>query len=189
MPMKCIKCGKKPEISLSHIGKLCRPCFLGIIEKRVRKGLRIKKLIRKNDRILVVDNGSKESAVGGYLLKNIIKDLPVKITKIKTSKAITPKTTKRYDKVIIPWSLDDEAEEFLEMLFNKKKKAKPGKKTIKLLKNVSEEEIELFAKIRKFRFRKAKKTKIKQMLDNLEQRYPGYKFSLLKSTEGLSSEK
>ena len=186
--MECIKCRKKAGISLRHIGSVCKSCFLKIVEKRVRKELRTKKLIRKNDRILVVDNGSKEFAVGHYLLKNIIKNLPVKIAKIKTNKAILPKTTKKYDKVIIPWSLDDEAEDFLNALFNSKKQTKSSKKAIKLLMNISDEEIGLFAKIKKFKYRKRKKSKIKQMLDMLEKRYPGYKFSLLNSIKALSDE-
>ncbi len=185
--MKCIKCRGKAGISLRHIGSVCRTCFLEIIEKRVRKDFRTKKLIRKNDRILMIDNGSKEFAVGGYLLNNIIKNLPVKITKIKTNKTILPKkTTKKYDKIIIPWSLDDECEEFLNMVFNKKKRSKFSKKTIKPLMNVSDEEIELFAKIKGFKYKKRPKSKIKKMLDLLEKRYPGYKFSLLNSTKALS---
>ncbi len=141
-------------------------------------------LIRKNDRILMVDDGSKEFVVGKYLLKNIIKNLPVEITVKKSAK-----TAKEYDKIIIPWSLDDEAEEFLGIVFNKKKKQKQNKKIIKLLINLSDEEIELFAKIKGFKYRKKPKSKIKEMLDLLEKRYPGYKFSLLNSIKALSSEK
>jgi tRNA(Ile)-lysidine synthase TilS/MesJ len=181
--MKCIKCRGKAGISLRHIGSVCRTCFLEIIEKRVRKEFRTKKLIKKNDRILMIDNGSKEFAVGEYLLNNIIKNLPAKIEIKKSSKS-----TKKYDKIIIPWSLDDECEEFLNMVFNKKKQPKFSKKAIKLLMNVSDEEIGLFAKIKGFKHKKRKKSKIKQMLDLLEKRYPGYKFSLLNSTKALSSE-
>ena len=76
--MKCIKCSGKAEISsLKHIGPACRSCFLKIIEKRVRKELRLNSQIKKNDKILIIDNGTKESAVGEFLLKSIIKDLPV----------------------------------------------------------------------------------------------------------------
>lgn len=182
--MECIKCRRKAGISLRHMGNLCRSCFLEIVEKRVRKELRTKRLIRKNDLILMVDDGSKEFVVGGYLLKNIIKNLPVKIDIKKSSK-----NTEKYNKIIIPWSLDDEAEEFLDALFNKKKKQKQNKKIIKLLINLSDEEIKLFAKIKGFKYKKRPKSKIKKMLDLLEKRYPGYKFSLLNSTKALSSDK
>jgi tRNA(Ile)-lysidine synthase TilS/MesJ len=182
--MGCIKCSKKAEITnLKHIGPACRSCFLKIIEKRVRKGLRTKKLIKKNDRILLIDNGSKEAKAGEFLLKSIIKDLPVKIDAKKAKKI---SSTKKYDKIIMPWSLDDEAEQFLSMVFNKKKHAKYAKKAVKLLKSLSEEEIEQFAKIKRFKYKKKQRSKTKQMLDKLEKRYPGYKFSLLNSIKQLN---
>lgn len=186
--MKCIKCTKKSEIKLGHIGDTCKSCFLKIAEKRVRKQLRINSQIKKNDKILFINNGSKEFYVGEYLFKKIIKGLPVKITTKKSSKLNI--SAKKHSKIIIPWSLDDEAEQFLNFVFNKKKQSRFSKKTIKLLKCLSEEEIEMFAKIKKFKYKKPKtkqKPKIRQMLDLLEQRYPGYKFSLLNSIKSLSS--
>jgi len=186
--MVCFRCGKNSRISLKHIGNMCNGCFLKIIEKRVRKDIRTKKLIRKNDRILMINNSSKEFFVSGFLLRKIIKELPASIAIRKSKKLnIGQAIAKKYDKIIVPWSLDDETEGFLGYLFNKEKQQKFSKKTIKLLKNVSEEEIALFAKIKKFRYRQGKKSKIKKMLDMLEQRYPGYKFSLLNSIKQMGS--
>jgi hypothetical protein len=182
--MKCTKCSRQARASFRQIGNLCENHFIELIEKRVRKQLRTGKIIKKNDRILFINNESKEYYAGYHLLKSIIKGLPVKI-EIKKSKSLNPKPAKKYDKVIVPWSLDDEAEEFINLLFNKKKPKKFSKKSVKLLHNVSEEEIELFAKIKRFKYRKTKKSKIKQMLDKLENRYPGYKFSLLNSTKQM----
>ncbi|MBN2111570.1 hypothetical protein JW707_00570 [Candidatus Woesearchaeota archaeon] len=181
--MKCFKCGRQAVASFRQIGSLCENHFLELIEKRVRKDMRTKRLIRKNDRILLINNESKEYHTGYYLLKRIIKDLPVKIETRKTSNLAA--SSKKHNKIIIPWSLDDEAEEFLNMVFSKKKPKKFSKKTIKLLKNVTEEEIEIFAKIKKFKCRKQAKPRIKKMLDELEKRYPGYKFSLLNSIKQM----
>lgn len=184
--MRCMKCPKKSEINLRHMGRLCSSHFLELIEKRARKRLRTKKLIKKNDRILFINNESKEHYVGEFLLKSIIKDLPVKI-EVKKSKtiALNNNITKKYSKIIVPWSLDDEAEEFLNSLFNRKKPKSFSKKSVKLLKNLSEEEIDAFAKIKRFKYKKKPKSKIKKMLDSLEQKYPGYKFSLLNSIAQL----
>ena len=75
--------------------------------------------------------------------------------------------------------MDDEIEQYLDALFNNKK----IKKTllIKPLLNISDEEIYYFAKIKKIRGRKKAKTHLGKMLDDLEKRYPGSKFGLLKS--------
>ena len=140
---------------MNHIGDLCKSCFIKIIEKRVRKHLRTEKSIKKNDKILIINNNSKEFYVGEYLLKRIIKDLPVKIDIKKSSK---PETLAKYNKIIIPWSLDNEAEIALNINFNKKPKTKESKKTIKLLKCLSEEEIEMFARIKKFKYKKSKQS-------------------------------
>lgn len=185
--MKCIKCCSNAGINLRHLGPLCSRCFAEIIEKRVRKGLRTKKVIRKNDKILVIDDRSMKSAVGKYLLKSIIKGLPVEID-IKKSKKPDISSAK-HTKIIVPWSLEDECEEFLKIVFEKKNPARFPKKAVKLLKNVSEDEIESFARIKKLKPNKKKKpkSKIREMLDKLEKNYPGYKFSLFKSAERIKS--
>lgn len=211
--MKCIKCSRKSQSNFRHIGPLCRECFLKVIEKRLRKDIRASKAIQKNDKILLINNESKEYYVGEFLLKSIIKQLPVKID-IKKSKSleIPQNISKKYGKIIIPWSLDDEAEEFLNEVVgknkikaknqnkNKKKIKKPteSKKEIRLLKNISEEEIAFFAKIKRFKYKTAKlktkygnpvpsRSKTKKMLDELEKKYPGYKFSLLNSIKQVKS--
>lgn len=184
--MECFRCRKKARINLKHLGRLCNNCFLKLIEKRVRKELRTKKLIKKDDRILFIDDNSKEFFVCYFLLKSIIKELPVKIETKKTKKLnLSSNFTKKYDKIIIPWNLEDEAEGFLELVFNKKKQPRFSKKAIKLLKNLSEEEIKAFARIKGFSYKTKPKSRIKKMLDELEQRYPGYKFSLLNSTKQM----
>lgn len=183
--MKCKKCKNQAEVNFSHLEPLCEKHFLETIEKRVRKNLRKKSLICKGDRILIIDNNSKEYAVGEFLLKNIIKDLPVKIETKKSEKLSY--ASSNHNKIIVPWSLDDETEEFLNFMFSKKKTKKFGKKYHKLLKNISEEEIEKFAEIKRFKYKHKKRSRIKEMLDTLEKRYPGYKFSLLNSIKEVKS--
>lgn len=186
-PDKCQKCGRKSSVNLRHIGPMCRCCFLEVIEKRVRKELRTGKLIRKNDRILFIDNGSKEFKVGYALLTSIIKDLPVKIS-IKKSKSIAASSalSKKYDKIIAPWSLEDEDEQFLDFLFSRKKPKQMCRNAVKLLMNISEDEISAFAAIKGFKFREKPKSAVRKILDSLEKRYPGYKFSLLNSIKAVS---
>ena len=160
--MKCVKCSKQAKIDLKHLGgSLCPACFAEVIEKRVRKSLREHDWLKPADKILVIDDGTLKSKAGIHIIKSIF----------KLSKGCT--------KVIIPWNLDDEIGQYLDALMNNKKI--PKTKHIKFLINISDEEIDYFAKIKKIKGKKRAKTKLGKMLDNLEKRYPGSKFGLLKS--------
>ena len=56
-----------------------------------------------------------------------------------------------------------------------------------MLRNVSEKEIEIFAKIKKFKYKKTKpyNKEIREMLNKLEKKHPEIKFSVLKSFDNL----
>ena len=196
--MMCFKCKKKPaSISLKHIpGKLCNSCFIKVIEKRVRKDVRLKRLFSRDDHILILDDKTKESIVSQYLLNSILNHLPVTIFIFeiedrfnldeKNLKAIV--RTGCINKIVLPWSLDDEGECFLSKMFGKldfEKQKKPER--IKLLRNVSEKEIEVFAKIKRFKYKKLKpyNKDIREMLNTLEKKHPEIKFSVLKSFDSL----
>ncbi len=188
---RCAKCSKPAKVNLKTSGDYCNSCFLKVIEKRVRKDMRLNKWIEKNDKILFVDDNSKEAKVGDYLLKSIIKGLPVKITKRKSAS-----NASKYDKIILPWSLDMEVEEKLGLIFSKipkipkkqqQKKMKEEKKEIRLLRGLLDKEIEIFAKLKKFKCKKGSKSKLQKMVDKLEERYPGCKFSVLNSMKLLNS--
>ncbi|MBN2367899.1 hypothetical protein JXC34_02695 [Candidatus Woesearchaeota archaeon] len=186
--MRCVKCGKPSELKVQNL-EACESCFIKIIQKRVRKELRLNRLIKKNDRILVIDDSSAESKASEYLLKDIIKNLPVKITVKKISYNLGEELNGDYDKIIIPWNADKEDEYFLHAVFQNKDAPylghyKLGKKTyVKLLLPVLHDEVILYAKSKKFKFKKdEKKSYVSGLLDKLEKEYPEVKFSLLKST-------
>ena len=188
--MKCVKCGKLGKVKVQNL-IACENCFLKIIEKRVRKEIRLKKLIRKNDRILIINDSTAEYFVSEYLLENIIKDLPVKITLSKQNYKLGDVISGEYDKIIVPWNADKEDEYFLKNIFENQEAKYTGhyrikdKTYIKLLLPVLQAEIEIFAKIKGLKFKTRKKTKISEMLDKLEKEYPEVKFSLLKSSQEL----
>jgi len=178
--MDCIKCGKKAQISMKHLGgDLCPTCFAEVIEKRVRKSLRENEWLKPDDDIIIIDDSTVKAKAVMYLLKSIFKGQPFKFNIKKASIASAEKLAKSKNKVIIPWNMDDEVEQYLDALFNNKKIKKT--KLIKPLLNISDEEIDYFAKIKKLKGKKKPKTKLGKMLDDLEKRYPGSKFGLLKS--------
>jgi len=188
--MKCVKCGKLGKIKVQNL-TACESCFLKIIEKRARKEIRLKKLIRKNDNILIINDGSAEYFVSEYLLKKIIKDLPIKITTKKQKYELGDSVSGAYNKIIVPWNADKEDEYFLKSIFENQDLKYRGhykiksKLYIKLLLTVLQAEVEIFAKIKGLKIKARKKTNIGIMLDELEKEYPEMKFSLLKSFQEL----
>ncbi len=169
--MKCIKCQNSATTGLKHLGSLCNKCLVRIIEKRIRRDLTINKVFAPNDKILLLYNSSLKAELCKHFLKSISRDIPLKIDIKKTK-------TKKYNKIVLPKNLDDEIQAFLEALFTNQEYKKP--KEIYLLRTVSDEEIQILKKILKLKGT-IKKTKLGNILDNLEKRYPGSKFGLFKS--------
>ena len=167
--MLCQKCNRaKAEIKLPYLGlRLCKSCFCRLIEKRVKKEIRSKELINEKEKILLLDNNSKEARISEYILNtaynNRLNLIKVKVSKFeigfvnKKVKEIIKKN--KIKQVIIPWSLDDEIIYFTENLFKRGDFNFLGHFTqdkifyIKLLRNVLESECLLFAKCRKFKFK------------------------------------
>ena len=81
--------------------------------------------------------------------------------------------------------MDDEINQFLEQIFlNKKIKEN---EYIKLFKDATEEELDLFSKFNKIEYIKNKKNKgIEDFINKVEDRYTGTKFKLKKSYDRLS---
>ncbi len=188
--MNCENC-KKGKATVKYVEKkVCNSCFSRLIEKRIRKYVRLNKFFRKNDRILIMDRFSE------YLVKKIIKGLPVKIfyKEIKTQDFFNNKKikqfakTKKANKIVFPWTLDDEAILFLESFFNNKKTPTNlgiTTKYIKLLRPVTFREVNVLARIKGFKFRQNIKTPVYNMLDNIEKKHPQTRFSLLRSINQL----
>jgi len=190
---------------LPYLGlMLCKGCFCKLIERRVKKEIRSKKLINEKEKILLLDNHSKEAKISESILNttynNRLNLIKVKVNNFKLgslgnkTKEIIKKS--KIKQVIIPWNLDNEITYFTENLFNKGNfkflgNFKQNKILyIKLLRNVLESECLLFAKCRKFKFKKKTeddkyKKEIKSMLDKINKKHAETKFSLLKSIEPL----
>lgn len=162
--MTCIKC-KNPV----YFERLCRNCLCKQVEKRIRKDLRLSKAVKKDDVLLIKD------PISEYFIRKII-SMPIKIVK-----------KGRYDKEVLPFTLDDEVLEFLEN-FIEKKSFKENKKKIKLFRTVKDDELKAFAKVRKIKYeKKPKESEIRKIIDEMDKKYPPTKFNLLKSSEKLKA--
>ncbi len=184
--MKCINCKNRGNIRIQTGIGMYRSCFLKIAEKRVRKEVRTKKIFRKNDSIIVLDNKSCKAKVTASILKSILKDLPVRIKIVST---LAEADEKAGNKIVVPWSLDDENRELIERIFFDKKPSEKNN-TIKLLKDLSDEEIRMIAEIKKLKCEekfeeKAENDLIKNKLEEFHQKYPATRFALAKTGKAL----
>ena len=165
--MKCYLCSKKGARKEQKGRAICDKCFCKLLEKRIRKYARINKFFKKNDKLLVKGDMNK------YLIKSM--NLPVKFAK------------KNYNKIVMEWSLDDSINEFMGSLFNDKKIGKVSKKEIRLLECATDQEIILFAKIKKLKFKANKKNKdVQKFLEEVNERHTGAKFGLLRNIKELN---
>ena len=192
--IQCKKCNKEPATNLPHLGPLCREHFCEIVESRIRKNIRISYSFDKNDRILTTEPLTE------HLVKKIIGSMPAKvINKNINIEKILKKDKKTFDfikknkinKIVIPWTADDECCLFLEFFFYSKKIVKVP--YVKMFLTATDDEIGLFSKLNKIEWKKNKKDeKISRFIDELDKSYPQTKFSLLKSAlmiEGVLNEK
>ena len=165
--MKCYLCGKKSARKQQKGRAICDKCFCKLLEKRIRKYSRIGKFFRKNDRILVKGDVNK------YFIESM--NLPVKFVK------------KGYAKIVVQWTLDDSVNEFMKGLFDGKKAKKVSKKEIRLLECATDQEIALFAKLKKLKFKANNKDKeVQKFLEQVDAKHTGAKFGLFRNIQELS---
>lgn len=186
--MNCYKCSRDGKNKTDN-KYFCDKCFLEIIEKRIRKEIRTNSLIEKNDKILILNDSSQSSILNQYFLKKIIYKPNIKIKKIKRyEQNFNYDKKNEYTKIIIPHLLDNEIEMLLESFFEDKKEFLNNNKNIKLLISITKDEANAVMSILKINTKntlKNNETDISKMIENLEKRYSGTKFSLLKSIKNL----
>lgn len=179
--MICSKCKKAAIPDVKYAGlSYCRQHFLELMEKRVRKNLRTRQLIDINKNYILIDDGSSEAKLTEYFLNKIFKGhLKLRISqKTQKNSSKTPAGIK-----ILSSNLDEQALMFLDdFLKNKKTTNNSGAKGIIPLEVLMQKEIELICSFVNIPF----KPKLsKDILENLENKYPGTKFSLFQSKMNL----
>ena len=160
---------------------------VSLIEKRIRRHIRTSNFFEKGDRILATDD------ITEFLLKKILGKLPDEIIKKKISlTSLSNKTAKEFikknkiNKVVIPWTADDESVSFLKSIFGDGNISFENTSYIKLLRPVLDEEASFYAKKNKIQWQPNKKDKkVKTFIDNMQKKYPETKFSLIRSIEKL----
>ena len=176
--MGCYLCGGKGVIRQQKGRDICSKCFCRLIEKRIRKYSRVNKCFNTKDRILVIGD------LAGYFVGNIVGKRPVKLFfRAKEDKGFVKKN--KISKIVPNWTLDDEATDFLEEVFDKKKR-KTEKKHVNLLANITDVEAKLFAKLKKIKFKPNKKNKdVIKLIEELTKKHTHARFSLMKNIRAL----
>ncbi|MFH1770477.1 MAG: hypothetical protein ABH828_02880 [archaeon] len=163
------KSNKKEKIQLTYTTiNYSEQGFLTMIEKRVRRDIRINKKVKGNI-IEILNDKSKEFFMTKLLLENIF-GKRLKIMEVKKSSK----------KTIVPTNLDREIKKKLEK-YLKNKKTK--KENIKILNNVLEEEIIIFCKLHRIKI--VNKEEKNGFIESIEKTQPGTKFAMAKSFEKI----
>lgn len=170
--MECFKCKKQALPDVEYAGKkYCRSHFLELMEKRVRKNLRVRELIDIQKSYYLFDDDSSEAKITEYFLNKIFRGyLKLKIGNKKSGKEIR----------IVPTNLDEQSIIFLNFFMENKNEKK--RKEIMPLEVIQQKEIQILCEILKIFFVPRVK---KDILEELEKKYPGTKFSLFQSRMNL----
>lgn len=174
----CKLCENRPVWEFTNKRKLCRNCFIKHFEKKFLYTNRKFNLIKPGDTISIKENGDFKTEVLKYILKSFKDKLMIQINPNSSKIAITS-------------DIDTEAKKFLWMLINKDTDFhqmppfyKNGKNIIiKPLYLFLDEEILLYARLKKIKYKSLKenKTPVNFFLDKLEKKHPEVKRAVMNS--------
>ncbi len=171
--MKCLKCPKEAVIKYPN-GDLCNDCFIEILVNRVKKDTKSNPF-SKGDNVLVFGKLSM------FFLKKVIENLPVTMTEEDNfTKDILKNDFTNYDKVVIPWTADDEAVSFYVDITSPNPKFENDNKFVKIFKSILEKELLEASKILNINFIPDKNN---EEIEKISRKYPSSKFGLIKSAE------
>lgn len=182
---KCTYCKRKSVITITK--PLCKNHFTHYFERKVKKAIKKYGLINPKERIVVLNSGDASSATALYLMKRFYpKVYALNINRI--NKKSKNKITENYNKIVISQNIDDEAERIMTNLAqdNKRELARLGPKVSKRAKPLylcTQNEVKIYAKIKKLKFKpdKNKKSDMKKFLDDFDKIYTGIKHSIVSS--------
>ncbi len=183
--MRCKRC--EQEIAK---GEFCRRCLVKVVERRVRKDIRLKAGINKGTKILVMD------PLSAYFAGNLLPAVEI-VRKSASSFGIRQWDSYVYknsalndflnrkgiDIAFAPLPMETGPDHYLECLFSGKKPSQPAQgKIFPLFSHVSADELELFCRSKKLTFPRFGGYSL-GFLDRMEKSYPGTKASLAKAVK------
>ena len=193
----CKQCEEKPVYEFTNKRKLCGNCFIRYFNKKILYIIRKFKMSKNGDVILYQNKRNFKDVVLEEALKFFSSKSNAEIVKLKSLnleniQKIFRKRKKLSIKIAVSSTLDNEAEEIISgIIFSniKNSKANPVEKKIKNTEIIKplylflDEEILLYAKLKKLKFENTlkKKDKISLLIDYLERKHPEIKRAVVNS--------
>lgn len=177
----CWHCRKrKSRKELSFMTQpFCKECFLNVIEKRIRKFIRINKLFSVHQKIGVLDDGSNGAAITRYVLDKLSLKMPIELI---YRKRLTSKTLSKVDRFVFPITTEDYVDSFLEHLYLDDVENFFEEEFLSIVLNVTEKECFYFVRYLEL---KEKPNMQVHELDTFDKPYPETKFATLNSIKEL----
>ena len=163
------KCGKKAAEGL----KYCKKCFTRIFEKRVRGELQRYPWFKKEEKVMILDDGTCKTEILKALVLPLIQEIRILVK-------INKKQLKGH-RIVSPENMEDVIQAFLSQVLKDKKWEKD--EIIRPLRQITDKEINKYAKLKGLQEFKRKKDEIQGFLNEMEEKNPETKFALLKSSE------
>ena len=169
--MKCINCKKESEIKIRD-KNFCKSCFIKVFERKIFRTIKHYKMFSKKDKLGLLKDKNY------LIILNILK----KITDKRKQKIKLISKPQKNLKIILSENLDDIAITALSnYLNNKSAKINPvNKRFIIPLYFCSDEEIQAYSKFKNIKI-SFKQDKLKRLLNEIENKYPGTKNSIVNS--------
>ena len=167
----CHECSTKPVYEFTNKRKVCARCFIHYFQKKVFYINRKFELIKRNEIVAYKNSGNFREAALEDILKFLSERAGIQIVNAKKSK--------KYNKLAISDTINVNSDRIIENVFqgdlSKIKNVNPTEKNIiKPLYLFTDEEVLLYAKIKKLKFKieKGKKDKINEFVDSLNKKHP-----------------
>jgi len=180
----CKQCEKKPVYEFTNKRKICKDCFINYFQKKVFYTIRKFKMINKNETIGYENKGDFRDVALEDILKIFVERAIVDLIKIPT--------TKKFDKLAISSTTNLEADKIIHILIKNSAKDLVKLGPIEKLRNkiiikpfylFLDEEVLLYVKLKKLKFKKTKikNDKISDFVNNLENKHPEIKRAVISS--------
>ena len=175
----CKNCEIKPVYEFTNKRKLCRRCFVRYFQKKFFYIIRKFGMIRNNDVVGYKSKGDFQSVVLEYVLKMFAEKSMIDLVKMPGKKKL--------DKIAITSNIDLESDKIIRVIIkgdaDLKKVSPVDKKIIKPLYLFLDKEVLLYAKLKRLKFKRVRKTKdkIRKFIDELEKKHPEVKRAIVNS--------
>ena len=176
----CKLCENQPVYEFTNQRKLCRVCFVRWFEKKFLYTIRRFSMIGREDIVAYENKGDFRGVVLENLLKMFSERSLVKIIKLPSKKKFTKKA--------IPDTLDINSDKIIKDVVKGKiadleNLGAVDGKIIRPLYLFLDQEVLLYAQIKKLKFKKTKQTKDKwtKFIDDLEKKHPEIKRAIVNS--------